>query len=123
MTRRLALAFLGGCIGGALRLAMGLAWDTGTSVPWELLAINLLGSLAIGAVAVLWGGHPGVWPLLGPGVLGGFTTFSGLAAMNWTTASGPVVSFATLGVWMVVCTVAARVGMVAAERWRQRRPA
>ena len=76
MTARLAFAFLGGCIGGALRLVIGILWDTGAGIPWQLLTINVIGSFAIGVVAALWGGHHHVWPLLGPGLLGGFTTFS-----------------------------------------------
>ena len=118
LTGRLALAFAGGCIGGALRIGLGLLWHDGGGVPWTLLAINLVGSLLIGIVAVLWGGHAGWWPLLGPGVLGGFTTFSGIAAMTWTTSASAPASLAVLAATLVVCTLAARWGVTLGERVR-----
>lgn len=119
LTGRLALAFAGGCIGGALRIGIGLLWHDGGGVPWALLAINVLGSLLIGIVGVLWGGHGRLWPLLGPGVLGGFTTFSGIAAMAWTTSVGGAASIAVLATTLVVCTVAARLGVGIGERVRE----
>lgn len=117
---RLALAFAGGCIGGALRLGIGAVWHTGESIPWALLVINLVGSFAIGVVGVLWGGHRAWWPLLGPGLLGGFTTFSAIAAMTWTTTAGAARSLGVLAASLVVCTVAAKAGFELAARWRER---
>jgi len=119
LTGRLALAFAGGCLGGALRIGVGLLWHDGGGIPWPLLVINLLGSFAIGIVGVLWGGHAGWWPLLGPGLLGGFTTFSGIAAMTWTTSASLGASLAVLGVTLVACTVAARAGVRIGELMRQ----
>ena len=117
LTGRLALAFIGGCVGGALRIAFGLLWhDSG--IPWTLLAINLLGSFAIGVVGALWGGHAGWWPLLGPGLLGGFTTFSAIAAMAWTTSQSTAISLVVLAGTLVACTFAARVGLALGERVR-----
>ena len=118
-TRAIALAFVGGCLGGAARIGISLVWDDAGDVPVTVLAINVIGSLVIGFVAVLWGGHRNVWPLVGPGFLGGFTTFSALAALNWTTTLGPVASVGLLAGWMLVCSLAARVGVVAGERVRQ----
>ena len=123
MTARLSLAFVGGCIGGALRLLIGLLWETGDGLPWQLLAINLVGSFAIGAVGVLWGGRHHLWPLLGPGLLGGFTTFSGIAAMHHVTGVGPLTNVVVLAVSMVVCSAAAWAGVAMAERHRLRGPA
>jgi len=117
---RLVLAFVGGCLGGGARLTIGLVWDTGTGIPWQLLVINLVGSFMIGVVAVLWGGRRHLWPLLGPGLLGGFTTFSGIAAMGYVTDSGALVSVAVLIVSMLVCTLAAWAGFALAERRRMR---
>ena len=70
------LAGFGGAIGSALRAAVGL-W---LPFPWGTLAVNLVGSFAIGVLAVPLllaerGPHP-IAPLLITGVLGGFTTFS-----------------------------------------------
>lgn len=51
--------------------------------PVTTLAVNLAGCLLIGVLAVLagevWAGHRLLRPLLGTGVLGGFTTFSAYA--------------------------------------------
>jgi CrcB protein len=117
--RTLGLAFVGGCAGGALRIAIGQLWHAGDGVPWELLVINLVGSFAIGIVGVMWGGHRGWWPLLGPGLLGGFTTFSAIAAMTWTTSAGALAALAVLAVSLVVCTCAARLGVHVGELVRE----
>lgn len=121
LNQRLAFAFIGGCLGGALRIAVGLLWHGSDGVPWPLLVINLVGSFAIGVVGVLWGGHARWWPLLGPGLLGGFTTFSGIAAMTWTTSASTGQSIAVLAGSLVACTVAARVGVTIGERIGQSR--
>lgn len=70
------LAGFGGAIGSALRAAVGL-W---LPFPYGTFAVNVLGSLAIGLLAVPLlmaerGPHP-MAPFLIAGVLGGFTTFS-----------------------------------------------
>lgn len=117
---RLALAFLGGCAGGALRILIDVVWETGNGVPWDLLAINLIGSFAIGVIGVLWGGHHGWWPLLGPGLLGGFTTFSAIAALTWSTTASLGVGLAVLAASLVVCTLAARAGVAAGTRAKGR---
>ncbi len=102
-----------------MRLGIGMVWHDGGGIPWSLLAINVLGSLVIGIVGVMWGGHAGWWPLLGPGVLGGFTTFSAIAAMAWTTSATLGVALAVLAVTLVVCTFAARLGVAIGERVKE----
>lgn len=75
---------LGGALGGMGRLAVTerCARMLGQAFPWGTLAVNVLGSLAIGALAVSlhWplSSSP-TWSLLGVGVLGGFTTVSSLS--------------------------------------------
>ena len=77
---------LGGAIGAVLRHQMGrgmthwLGVQAVTAFPWATLAVNVVGSLAMGLLAALAvageeaGEH---WRLfLGVGLLGGFTTFS-----------------------------------------------
>lgn len=118
MIGRISLAFAGGCAGGALRLAIDAAWPANGGIPWSLVLINLVGSLAIGAIGVLWGGHSRLWPLLGPGFLGGFTTFSAIAALSWTSNTGAAASIAVLAASLVACTIAARLGVSLAERAR-----
>ena len=122
MIRRLSLAFLGGCVGGVLRIGAQAVWPSDGGLPWSLFVVNLVGSFAIGVVGVLWGGHSRLWPLLGPGVLGGFTTFSAIAALEWTSDAGFAASLAFLASSLVTCTLAARLGVVLGERIEGARP-
>ena len=94
-----AWVFLGGGLGSVLRLAVG-KWSLaalGPAFPWGTLAVNILGSLAIGLIA----GRPG---LLGPdaklllvtGLLGGFTTFSAFSLDTltlWQRAPGQAAAY------------------------------
>jgi len=77
---------LGGAIGSVLRYELGRAmtWWLGpqavAAFPWATLAVNILGSFAMGLLAgglgrLGTGGEP-LRLLLGVGLLGGFTTFS-----------------------------------------------
>ncbi len=73
--------FVGGGIGAVLRYAFGLfaAAQWGAAFPSGTLGVNIIGSFAIGFLAVLLPAEgPGaLWRLaLITGVLGGFTTFS-----------------------------------------------
>lgn len=76
--RVVAAVSVGGAIGALARWAVGAAGPGG---PWPTLAINVLGCLLIGVlVGLVSDSTPElVRPLLGTGVLGGFTTFSGYA--------------------------------------------
>ena len=77
---------LGGAAGSVLRYQAGrgmthwLGASAATAFPWATLAVNVLGSLAMGLLAG-WLARSGdvgeTWRLLlGVGLLGGFTTFS-----------------------------------------------
>jgi CrcB protein len=75
---------LGGGVGSLARYALSQAWPTGVrGLPWTTLGINVVGSLLLGMLVValteIWRPHRLVRPLLGTGVLGGFTTFSTFA--------------------------------------------
>lgn len=72
-----ALVALGGALGSMLRYALSVQATAalGTGFPWGTLAVNVLGSAAIGVAAGL-GVSGGARLLLVTGVLGGFTTFS-----------------------------------------------
>ena len=66
---------IGGAVGSVLRYLVGLT----VVFPFGTLAVNVAGSLLIGAVwARVAGKAPDAWflPLVMFGVLGGFTTFS-----------------------------------------------
>jgi CrcB protein len=77
---------LGGAIGSVLRYQLGrgmthwLGAQAVTAFPWATLAVNLLGSFAMGLLAGFLARHGQggeQWRLLlGVGLLGGFTTFS-----------------------------------------------
>ncbi|UVO12154.1 CrcB family protein [Mycobacterium sp. SVM_VP21] len=79
-----AAVAVGGAIGACARHGIELAWPTPTAgFPWTILAVNVSGSALMGALMVaiteLWVGHRLLRPLLGTGVLGGYTTFSAFA--------------------------------------------
>lgn len=70
---------LGGALGALLRWALTLAWpaDPG-ALPWTVVGINVVGSGLLAALPALAVVRRRDWaaPLLGTGVLGGFTTMS-----------------------------------------------
>ena len=78
----LLLVAIGGAIGAAMRhLANLLALRlVGPNFPWGTLAINVLGSLAmglfVGLLARRFGGSTELRLFVATGILGGFTTFS-----------------------------------------------
>ncbi len=72
MSQTLPLIALGGAIGSVLRYLM----VTAIGAPIGTLAVNVVGSFAIGVLFVLPGARDGWQLFLMTGVLGGFTTFS-----------------------------------------------
>lgn len=83
LRRALPLVLLGGMLGGAARIGLMEAF-TGHDA-WTVLAANLVGALALGILFERLAEHrlrrTGTWAFWGPGVLGAFTTFSGLALL------------------------------------------
>jgi CrcB protein len=72
MSQTLSLVALGGALGSVLRYLM-----VGTiGAPWGTVAVNVIGSFAIGLLFVLLDARAGWQLFLMTGVLGGFTTFS-----------------------------------------------
>ena len=88
----LALAVAGlGAVGSLLRWLVGLAaarLGAGPGFPWGTLAVNLLGSLAIGAVMAGFAAREALDAptrvALTAGLLGGFTTYSAFAFETWS---------------------------------------
>jgi CrcB protein len=79
MVQTLILVAAGGAAGSVLRylVSLGALRAFGPGFPWGTLAVNVAGSVVIGALAVvLTGPRAGLSPLLMAGFLGGFTTFS-----------------------------------------------
>lgn len=85
---------LGGAVGACARYGLELAWPTPSGgFPWATLIVNVTGCALMGALMVaiteVWVGHRLLRPLLGTGVLGGYTTFSTFAAdVDTLAASG-----------------------------------
>lgn len=79
MLTNIALVALGGAAGSVARYlsVLAAARAFGGGFPVGVMAVNVLGSFAIGVLAVvLTGPRAGLSPLLVAGFLGGFTTFS-----------------------------------------------
>ena len=99
----LFLVALGGAVGSVLRLLVSAAALAvlGAGFPWGTLAVNAMGSTAIGALASV--GVQGDARLLHvTGLLGGFTTFSAFSletAVLWQRAP-----------WLAALYVAASLG-------------
>ncbi len=83
-TRDLLLVAAGGAAGAVLRHSVGRMVGPAPegAIPWHTLVVNLTGAFALGALLVVAARHgwPGWWrPLLGVGLLGGYTTFSAVS--------------------------------------------
>lgn len=80
MTWTLAQVALGGAIGSVARFltVQAAAWLGLTGLPWGTLAVNVIGSFAMGWLAVTLADRGALQaaPFLMTGLLGGFTTFS-----------------------------------------------
>lgn len=80
MMHTLLQVALGGALGASGRYLTGLAAIrlAGPGFPWATLAVNIVGSFAMGVIVVLLGHYSAnrFAPFLMIGVLGGFTTFS-----------------------------------------------
>lgn len=80
--------FLGGAVGASLRYLFEKWWapPTPPEFPWVTLMINLTGAFALAFVTVLAStalrDRPWLSPLVGTGLLGGFTTWSTFVVEN-----------------------------------------
>ena len=126
--RVVAVVAAGGALGAAARYAVDvmadhLAWEQS----WATLAVNIIGCALMGVLVSYVLAHPSrhpLWrPLLGVGLLGGFTTFSAFAADavlladdNRWGASAMYVAATLLG-----GLIALRVGIAAGHVLRRRR--
>jgi CrcB protein len=125
----LAAIALGGAAGAALRygVAQLLPRDP-EGFPWATFLVNVTGCLAIGtlmvAIAAWWPRSRYVRPLLGVGVLGGFTTFStyALESRDLVAAGAAPTSLlyvvATLGAGLLAVVAGMAVGEALVRRPR-----
>ena len=72
---------VGGALGALLRVAVGQLWPVDL-FPWSTLLVNVSGTTALALLPALAVVHrrPLLAPLLGTGVLGGYTTLSTASA-------------------------------------------
>ncbi|WP_210506419.1 CrcB family protein [Naasia sp. SYSU D00057] len=120
--RDLGLVAAGGAVGTGLRYAIIEALPSG-GAPLAILAINVAGALALGALLEVLGSRPGpvssrLRLLLGTGVLGGFTTYSALALDTVSFAGAPLIAAAYAGGTLVAGLGAASAGIALVRRAR-----
>lgn len=113
---------VGGVIGALARYAATRIWPTpADDFPWTILGVNLLGCFLLGVLLVVITErrrvHPLWRPLLGTGVLGGFTTFSAYSIdLQQQLAEGRGAQALGYGVATVVGAVVAMAAAIAATR-------
>jgi fluoride exporter len=110
--RRLLLVFLGGAVGTAARLALGLWIPDAGGFPVATFAVNVVGSFLIGVLAARLPSTTDLRVLLGTGVLGGFTTYSAFMTGTvglWAAAPGIAVLYAVAS--LVLGLAAAALGL------------
>ena len=114
---------VGGMAGASARYGIQRAWPTETgSFPWATFVINISGCAVIGALMVviveIGFGHRLVRPLLGTGVLGGYTTFSTYAVdvQQLVAGGAPLVALAYLVLTPTAALGAVWAGTVLARR-------
>lgn len=125
--RLLGLVALGGALGSVSRYAVETALpfspgQGGTWLPWATLLVNVSGSLLMGLLVAWLTAHPSPPPWARPfaavGVLGGWTTFSALAAEThqlWS-AGAPAASAAYVLVSVTAGLLAVIAGALAGGR-------
>ena len=131
-----ALVTVGGIAGSLARAWIAKALPHSSSAwPWSTLAVNVIGSGVLAfSVVVLIERYPLMrfpWPLIGTGLIGGFTTFSTFALDAFKLGhNGRLdVAIAYVGATLAATVVAALAGffggraldrLLDRERWRRR---
>ena len=110
------LVMLGGAVGSGARFALGNAIAArGSSIfPWSTLAVNIIGCLAMGALAgwlARQGGGETVRLLVGVGLLGGFTTFSAFSLDWWQLVERGAVTAAMVYAAVTLATTLGALGI------------
>lgn len=123
LTVLLAVA-LGGALGAICRHSLSAWFDDSTGFPWTTFAVNVSGSFLL-ALLPAWSVVRRVHllpPLLGTGVLGGFTTLSAFSDQTRRLVADGMVGLAgayvvgTVAVCLVAVAVADRFSTIAARR-------
>lgn len=124
--QQLALVMAGGALGAAGRFWLGglLLRHIGTGFPWGTLAANLIGSFAVGFVAVWLEGRgaAALWwrAFLIVGLLGGLTTYSALMLelLLFARSQRSGLALAYLGLTLVLGLLLVWAGAELAQRLR-----
>jgi CrcB protein len=117
----LAVVALGGAVGACLRYGLSLAFpDPTTGFPWTIFAINVAGCFLLALLPAFAAvrRHPHLPPLLGTGVLGGFTTLSTYAEQARALVASDHVVTAT--VYVVGTLAACLAAVLVADRFTTR---
>lgn len=97
-------------IGGALGSVLRYLTISAVGAPMATLAINVLGSFAMGICFILLSSRTNLSPLIMTGVLGGFTTFSAFSLDTlklWQSGqTGTAVSYVAASVGLSLLAVA-----------------
>jgi fluoride exporter len=126
----LAVVAVGGALGASARYGVSVWFPSPAGTfPWSTFTINVSGCVLIGTLMVLigevWSAHRLLRPLVGTGVLGGFTTFSTYTVDAHVLLDGghARLGFTYLGSTLVCALAAVYVG-VFLTRWvtTSRRP-
>ena len=123
MAHSLAIA-AGGALGALLRywVSVGTHGLLGSGFPFGTLAVNALGSLAMGFLSVLFLDRAGLGPELRAailvGLLGSFTTFStfSLETLNLLEGGSRLKLVANVGANLGLCLLAVWVGVTAGRK-------
>ena len=106
-----AVVFLGGAAGAVARTWIAEHWSAQHGVwPWGTFAVNVAGTLVLGALLAAQRTTPRMRGLVGTGLCGGLTTFSTLCVEATGMPAGRAVAY-------VAATVAA--GLLAASVGRR----
>jgi CrcB protein len=110
----------GGAVGAVARWSLTEAVPDGAGFPWTTFAINVLGAGLLALLpAIAERRHPLLALVLGPGVLGGFTTFSLYAEQaRALVADGSVLLAAAYAVGTLLACLLAVHGATALVRRR-----
>ena len=116
---QLAAVAAGGAAGALLRWGLTEAVPDGHGFPWTTFAINVLGAALLALLPVIAERrHPLLALGLGPGVLGGFTTFSLYAEQTRSLLADGSVLFAAAyaGGTLLACLLAVHAGAALVRR-------
>jgi fluoride exporter len=114
----------GGALGGTMRWWLGDLVPDGHGFPWTTFAINVTGALALALLPAIAAvrTRPALTAGLGPGLLGGYTTFSTYAEQGRALLADGRAGLAaayllgTLAACLVAVTLAGRLSTLPAQR-------